>query len=146
MGIQLQKSRKITIFGINLPLWKNFWGPQKNLSSCTTTNLPACNDTITVLIIILLYSVSVITNFVIPKRDKQTNRQTKLEINMHHICEAMQYQQATCSSDFTKSCVIEGFVTQEAKNVPKIFLIFFPKFCRRFCARESEIGLPIRNN
>jgi len=40
---------------------------------CTTTNLPACNDTIIVLIIILLHSVSVITNFVIPKRDKQTN-------------------------------------------------------------------------
>jgi len=25
----------------------------------------------------------------------------------------------------TKSCVVEGFVTQEAKNVPKIFLIFY---------------------
>ena len=78
VSLQPQKSRKITIFGINLPLWKNFWGPQKNLSSCTTTNLPACNDTITVLIVIvLLHSVSVITNFVIPKRDKQTNKQTK---------------------------------------------------------------------
>ena len=44
---------------------------------CTTTNLPACNDTITVLILILLHSVSVITNFVIPKRDKQTDRQKK---------------------------------------------------------------------
>jgi len=38
---------------------------------CTTTNLPLCNDTIIVLKIILLYSVSVITNFVIPKRDKK---------------------------------------------------------------------------
>ena len=44
---------------------------------CTTTNLPACNDTIIVLIIILLHSVSVITNFVISKSDKQTTRQTK---------------------------------------------------------------------
>ena len=34
---------------------------------CTTTNLPLCNDTITVLKITLLHSVSVITNFVIPK-------------------------------------------------------------------------------
>jgi len=46
------------------------------LNICTTTNLPLCNDTITVLKIILLHSVSVITNFVIPKRDKkQTDRQ-----------------------------------------------------------------------
>jgi len=42
---------------------------------CTTTSLPLCNDTIIVLKMILLYSVSVITNFVILKRDK--NRQTK---------------------------------------------------------------------
>jgi len=44
---------------------------------CTTTNLPLCNDTINVLKITLLrcHSVSVITNFVIPKRDK--NRQPK---------------------------------------------------------------------
>jgi len=40
---------------------------------CTTTNLPVCNDTIIVLKITLLHSVSVITNFVIPKRDKQKN-------------------------------------------------------------------------
>jgi len=43
---------------------------------CTTRNLPLCNCTIIVLKIILLHSVSVITNFVIPKRDKQTDRQT----------------------------------------------------------------------
>ena len=48
---------------------------------CTTTNLPACNDTIIVLIVTLLHSVSVITNFVIPKHDKQTDRYT----NKHHI-------------------------------------------------------------
>ena len=39
---------------------------------CTTTNHSACNDTIIVLIIILLHSVYIITNFVITKRDKQT--------------------------------------------------------------------------
>jgi len=47
---------------------------------CTTTNLPVCNDTIIVLKITPLHSVSVITIIVIPKRDKknkQTNKQTK---------------------------------------------------------------------
>ena len=44
---------------------------------CTTTNLPLCNDTIIVLKIIMLHSVSVITNFATPKRDKTTDRQTK---------------------------------------------------------------------
>ena len=38
---------------------------------CTTTKLPLCNDTIIVLKLKLLHSVSVITNFVIPKRDKK---------------------------------------------------------------------------
>jgi len=42
---------------------------------CTTTNFPLCNDTIIVLKITLLHSISVITNFVIPKRDKKTDRQ-----------------------------------------------------------------------
>ena len=32
VGLQPQKSRKIAIFGINLPLWKNFGGLQKKLS------------------------------------------------------------------------------------------------------------------
>ena len=41
----------------------------------TTINIPLCNGTIIVLKITLLHSVSVTTNFVIPKRDKQTNRQ-----------------------------------------------------------------------
>ena len=54
-----------------------FWGLQKkveyrcttaNLPLCNdTTNLPLCNDTITVLKITPVHSVSVITNFVIPK-------------------------------------------------------------------------------
>ena len=44
---------------------------------CTTTNLPLYNDTIIVLKIALLHSLSVITNFVIliPKRDRQTDIQ-----------------------------------------------------------------------
>ena len=45
---------------------------------CTTTNLPLCNDTIIVLKIILLHSVSVITNFVIPKRDKKRTKNITL--------------------------------------------------------------------
>ena len=54
---------------------EKFRGSIGNLEHrCTTTNLPICNDTIIVLKIILLHSVSVITNFVIPKRDK---KQTK---------------------------------------------------------------------
>ena len=43
---------------------------------CTTTNLPLCNDTIKVLKLILLHSVSVITNFVIPKHDKKQTKKT----------------------------------------------------------------------
>ena len=42
---------------------------------CTTTNTPLCNDIIIVLKITLLHSVSVITNVVIPKHDKQTDTQ-----------------------------------------------------------------------
>jgi len=44
---------------------------------CTTTNLPLCNDTIKVLKLILLHSVSVITNFVIPKHDKKQTDKKK---------------------------------------------------------------------
>ena len=45
---------------------------------CTTRNLPLCNGTITVLKITLLHGVSVITNFVIRKRDikKLTKKET----------------------------------------------------------------------
>jgi len=51
-----------------------FWGSIGKLEySCTTTNLPLCNDTIIVLTMTLLNSVSIITNFVIQKRDKQKN-------------------------------------------------------------------------
>jgi len=75
VGLQSQKSRKIEICRINLSLRENFGGPQKKLNMCTTTNIPVCNDTIIVLKITLLHSVSVITNFVIPNGDK--TRQTK---------------------------------------------------------------------
>ena len=52
---------------------------------CTTRNLPLCNGTIIVLKIKLLHSVSVITNFVILKRDKQTYRQTKKNITLFYL-------------------------------------------------------------
>ena len=62
----------MVIFGKNCPQEK-FWRSIGKLEHwCTTTNLPLCSDTIIVLKIILLHSVSVITNFVIPKRDKKT--------------------------------------------------------------------------
>ena len=73
-----QTGKKMVIFGINIAPKGKFWGSTEKLEyRCTTTNLPACNDTIIVLIIILLHGVSVITNFVIPKRNKQSNKQTK---------------------------------------------------------------------
>ena len=57
--------------------WKNFGVHRKVEYRCTTTNLSACNDTVIVFIIMLHHSVSVITTFVILKRDKQTYRQKK---------------------------------------------------------------------
>jgi len=80
VGLQPQQSRKIAIFGINLTVRENLGeSTEKGEYRCTSTNLPLCNDTRTVLKVTLLYSVSVITNFVIPKRDKkrQTDRQTR---------------------------------------------------------------------
>ena len=54
-----------------------FWGSTEKVEyRCTTTILPVCNDAITVLKITLLHSVSVITNFVIPKRDKRQKNRT----------------------------------------------------------------------
>jgi len=41
---------------------------------CTTTNFPLCNETIIVLKAALLHSASVITNFVISKRDKKNKK------------------------------------------------------------------------
>jgi len=72
VAVRLQKSPKMVILSKISPLEKKFWGSIGKLEHrCTTTNLPLCNDTIIVLKIILLHSVSVITNFVIPKRDKK---------------------------------------------------------------------------
>jgi len=80
----------------------NFWykfAPKKKSNDsivkleyrCTTRKLPLCNGTIIVLKITLLHGVSVITIFVIRKRDIKN----KLEINMHHLHGAMQYRQAS---------------------------------------------------
>jgi len=44
---------------------------------CTTRNLPLCNGTIIVLKITLVHGVSVITNFVIPKRDIKNKTKKK---------------------------------------------------------------------
>jgi len=41
---------------------------------CASTNLPVCKDTIIVLIITVLNSISIITNFVIRKRDVQIKK------------------------------------------------------------------------
>jgi len=61
-------------FCINLPL-KTIKGSIEKLEyRCTTRNLPLCNGTISVLKITLLHGVSAITNFVVPKRDKQTDK------------------------------------------------------------------------
>jgi len=59
---------KMVIFGINFPLRGSI---EKAEYRCTNTKLPLCNGTIIVLKLTLLNSVSVITNFVIRKRDKQ---------------------------------------------------------------------------
>jgi len=67
----------MVIFGKEFAPREKFCGSiGKFEHKCTTTNLPPCNDTIIVLKLILLHIVSVITitNFVIPKRDK--NKQT----------------------------------------------------------------------
>ena len=51
-----------------------FWGSTEKVEyRCTTTNLPLCNYTITVLKITLLHGVSVIP---FQKRDKQTKNIT----------------------------------------------------------------------
>jgi len=64
---------------------EKFWGSTEKVEyRGTTTNLSACNDTIIVLIIILLHSVSVITNFVIPKRDKDKKNITLLRLQPAH--------------------------------------------------------------
>ena len=78
VGLQPQKIAKNRDFCYNFAPIGKFWGfTEKVEYRCTTTNLPLCNDTIIVLKITPLHSVSVITNFVIPKRDKQTKKTKK---------------------------------------------------------------------
>ena len=73
----------MVIFGKKFAPHGKFWGSIGKLEySCTTTHLPLCNDTIIVLKIILLHTVSVITNFVNPKRDK---KQTKKIITLFRL-------------------------------------------------------------
>ena len=75
-GLTAPKIAKMVTCGINLPLRQYSAGSTEKLEyRCTTTNLPACNDVIIVLKILLLHNISVIPNFVTPKRDKQTDRQ-----------------------------------------------------------------------
>jgi len=78
VAVRLQKSLKMVIFGKKFAPREKFLGSVGKLEHrCTTTNLPLCNGTIIVLKLKLLHSVSVITNFVIPKRDKkQTDKKT----------------------------------------------------------------------
>jgi len=77
----------------------------------TTTNLPLCIDTIIVLKITLLHSVSVITNFVIPKRDKQTKK--------HHTFSSTAGARSTIT-------IMLGMVMEEVRPIfapPERFLI-----------------------
>jgi len=63
---------ELIYFWYKFALKGKFWESTEKVEyRYTTTNLPLCNDTIT-----LLRSVSVITNFIIPKRDKP-----KLEVS-----------------------------------------------------------------
>jgi len=72
MWAQALKIAKNGNFWYKFATKRKCWGSiEKHEYRCTTTNLPLCNGTIIVLIIILLHGISVITNFVIPKRDKQ---------------------------------------------------------------------------
>ena len=81
-----------------------------------TTNLPLCNDTIIVLKIILLHIVSVITNFVIPKRDKKTD---KKQTKKHHTF-------SSTAGARPRIFTILGMVIEEVRPMfapPKLFLI-----------------------
>jgi len=74
------KIAKNSNFGIHLLLIKKSRGFIEKLeymcTHCTTRNLHLFNGTIIVLKISLHHSVSVITNFVIPKRDKKKQKKS----------------------------------------------------------------------
>ena len=68
----------------NSNFWYKFAAKKKSRGSiekleyrCTTRNLPLCNGTIIVLKISLLHGVSVITKFVIRKRDIKNKQKKK---------------------------------------------------------------------
>jgi len=64
-------------FGYKFAPKGKFWGStEKDEYRCTTTNLPLYNDTIIVMKITLLHSVSIITNFVTAKRNKKQTKKT----------------------------------------------------------------------
>jgi len=54
---------------------------------CTTTNLPLCNDIISLIVLKItpLHSVSITTNFVIPKRDKKKTKKTNKIITLFRL-------------------------------------------------------------
>jgi len=61
-NVRLQPPKSPKIFGINFPLRENPGVHRKSYIQVTTTDLPLCNDAITVLKIKLRHSVSVITS------------------------------------------------------------------------------------
>ena len=76
----------------NSNFWYKFAPKKKSRGSiekleyrCTTRNLPLCNGTIIVLKITLLHSVCIITNFVIPKRDKKNKKNRTKKITLFHL-------------------------------------------------------------
>ena len=74
-----QNGEKMVFFWYKFAPKGKFWGSTGKVAyRCTTTNLPACNDTIIVLKMTLLHSVAVITNFVIPKRDEKQTKNIAL--------------------------------------------------------------------
>jgi len=56
----------------------------ENFLGSTETNLPLCNDTIIVLKSTPFHCVSIITSFVIPKRDKQTKKTSHFFVYSQH--------------------------------------------------------------
>jgi len=77
VGLQPPKLPKFAFFWYKFAPKGKLWGSTEKLEySCTTTNLPLCNDTIIVLKITLHHSVFVITNFFISKRDKKNRQKT----------------------------------------------------------------------
>ena len=106
-AVRYQKQPKMVIFGKSLPIGKNSSGRQENLN--IGSNLPVCNDTIIVLKIKLLHIVSVITNFVIPKREKKTNKTNKTRNQYASPTRQCNTGRPSAEAILTKSCVVQGF-------------------------------------